>query len=298
MAERVLVIGENGQLGQSLRKVAADYPAFELEFVGHPQIDLADSQSLAAFMGANPQGWTAIINAAAYTAVDKAETEQTQADCVNHLAVRQLAGYARQQNIFLLHVSTDYVFDGCAYRPWREDDPVAPLNQYGVSKLAGEQAMQAAGCRGAVVRTSWLYSEFGNNFVKTMLRLGREREQLGVIADQVGTPTYATDLAKVLFELLQREQTGSQLSSVGVELYHYSNEGVASWYDFAVAIFELSGVNCLVNPIEAHAYPTPAARPHYSVLNKAKIRQALGIQIPHWRHSLSDCLAALDELAG
>lgn len=295
MAERVLVIGDSGQLGQSLRKVSVEYPGFELEFAGYPQLDLADSHSLAAFLEDRQQDWTAIINAAAYTAVDKAETERAQADCVNHLAVKQLADYAKQQNIFLLHVSTDYVFDGRAYRPWREDDSVAPLNQYGVSKLAGEQAMQASGCRGAIVRTSWLYSEFGNNFVKTMLRLGREREQLGVIADQVGTPTYATDLARVLFELLIHEQAGNQPASAGVELYHYSNEGVASWYDFAVAIFELSGINCHVDSIETRAYPTPAARPHYSVLNKSKIRQTLDVQIPHWRQSLGYCLKALGE---
>ena len=187
----------------------------------------------------------------------------------------------------LLHVSTDYDFDGKFYRPYVETDAVAPQNQYGLTKLKGEQAMLASGCMGAIVRTSWVYSEFGNNFVKTMLRLGRDRDSLNVIFDQVGSPTYATDLARALVGLLEH---GAQ---EGVEIYHYSNEGVCSWYDFAKAIFELSEVSCDVNPIVTQDYPTPASRPHYSLLNKSKIKLDTGLAVPYWRDSLQQCLREL-----
>lgn len=319
MARRVLVIGKSGQLGQSLQKIAGQYPQFDFEFVGQEQLDLACSKSIRSFFAA-AQPYAGIINAAAYTAVDKAESEPKLADVVNHLAVAQLSEIAREQGAFLLHVSTDYVFAGTSCRPWLETDPVAPVNEYGRTKLAGERAMQASGCRGAIVRTSWLYSEFGNNFVKTMLRLGSGRDELGVIFDQVGTPTYATDLARVLLGLLEQgcgeqvqagavvragsnpldpatslgsAQDDKQYKAEAVALYHFSNEGVCSWYDFACAIFELSGVQCQVKPIETSDYPTPAARPHYSVLNKGKIRQQLAVTLPHWRDSLRQCLALM-----
>jgi len=288
MFERVLVIGKNGQLGQSLQKIAAEYEHLELEFVGRDQLDLSCANAVRQFFRA-VQPYSVIINAAAYTAVDKAESEPALADRINHLAVRQLAEIASEQDAFLLHVSTDYVFDGRSYRPWLETDPVAPVNEYGRSKLAGERAMLASGCRGAIVRTSWVYSEFGNNFVKTMLRLGGEREELCVIFDQVGTPTYATDLARALLAFLGDPASAEGADQADVELYHYSNEGICSWYDFALAIFELTQVDCRVNPIETRAYPTPAARPHYSVLNKSKIRQQLGITVPYWRDSLKAC---------
>jgi len=293
MPKRVLVIGKTGQLGQSLRKIAAEYGHLELEFVGRDQLDLSCGDSVRQFFAA-AQPYTAIINAAAYTAVDKAELESALADRVNHLAVRQLAEIAREQAAFLLHISTDYVFDGTNHRPWLETDTVAPVNEYGRSKLAGEQAILMSGCRGAIVRTSWVYSEFGSNFVKTMLKLGAEREELGVIFDQVGTPTYATDLARALLAFLGESASTDAAGSVGAELYHYSNEGVCSWYDFALAIFELTEMDCRVNPIETRAYPTPASRPHYSVLNKGKIRRQLGIIVPYWRDSLKACR---DELA-
>lgn len=290
MTERVLVIGKNGQLGQSLAKVAAEYPLLTIDFVGREQLDLASSTSVNAFFAVLEQPYAAIINAAAYTAVDQAEFEPELARQVNQQAVGQLAGFAREQGSFLLHVSTDYVFDGQACQPYKETDATGPVSQYGISKLGGEQALLESGCQGAIVRTGWVYSEFGNNFVKTMLRLGRERDELGVICDQVGTPTYAPELAAVLLELVQKrhEVDGDQ-----VQLYHYSNEGVCSWYDFAVAIFELSGVSCNVRPIATHEYPTPAARPAYSILNKAKIRQHLDAPIAHWRQSLATCLQAL-----
>lgn len=288
MPERVLVIGKNGQLGQSLHKIAAEYGNLELEFVGRDHLDLSCADTVRQFFAAE-QPYAAIISAAAYTSVDKAESEPATADRVNHLAVRQLAEIAREQDAFLLHVSTDYVFNGISHRPWLETDPVAPVNEYGHSKLAGERAMLASGCRGAIVRTSWVYSEFGNNFVKTMLRLGGEREELSVIFDQVGTPTYATDLARVLLAFLAEPASTDGVEQAGVGLYHYSNEGICSWYDFALAIFELTEVDCRVNPIETRAYPTPAIRPYYSVLNKSKIRLRLGITVPYWRDSLKAC---------
>lgn len=286
MPRRILVTGKNGQLGQSLQKIAVAFPEYDFVFVGRDELDLASAQSIDEFF-AGQNRFTAIINTAAYTAVDKAEVEPDLANQINHLAVSQLADIAHKQDAFLLHVSTDYVFDGKGCRPYIESDPVAPQNQYGLSKLKGEQAMQVSGCNGAIVRTSWVYSEFGNNFVKTMLRLGRERDSLNVIFDQVGSPTYATDLGRALVALLKAE------SQPGVELYHYSNEGVCSWYDFAKAIFELSGVNCAVNPIETKDYPTPARRPHYSLINKAKIKQTLGMQMPYWREALKRCMGML-----
>lgn len=286
MPRRILVTGKNGQLGQSLQKIAVAFPEYDFVFVGRDELDLASAQSIDEFF-AGQNRFTAIINTAAYTAVDKAEVEPDLANQINHLAVSQLADIAHKQDAFLLHVSTDYVFDGKGCRPYIESGPVAPQNQYGLSKLKGEQAMQVSGCNGAIVRTSWVYSEFGNNFVKTMLRLGQERDSLNVIFDQVGSPTYATDLGRALVALLKAE------SQPGVELYHYSNEGVCSWYDFAKAIFELSGVNCAVNPIETKDYPTPARRPHYSLMNKAKIKQTLGMQVPYWREALKQCMGML-----
>lgn len=286
MLKRILITGKNGQLGQSLQKIAADSPQFDFVFVGRDELDLSDFASIEKFF-AETGNFTAIINTAAYTAVDKAESEQEFANQINHLAVAQLAEIAKQQNALLLHVSTDYVFNGQSYRPYIETDATAPQNQYGISKLKGEQAMLVSGCAGAIVRTSWVYSEFGNNFVKTMLRLSKERDSLNVIFDQVGSPTYATDLAKTLLALLEKSTHSD------VEIYHYSNEGVCSWYDFAKAIFELSGVDCEVSPIETKDYPTPASRPHYSVLNKAKIKQQAGVKVPYWRDSLQECLRAL-----
>ena len=295
MAKRVLVIGKSGQLGQSLHKVAARYPQFDLDFVGRERLDLGCDKSISAFFDVLEQPYAAIINAAAYTAVDKAESEPELARQVNHHAVEQLAEIAQRQGSFFVHVSTDYVFSGQACRPYTETDTTAPVNAYGASKLGGERAMLASGCRGVIVRTGWVYSEFGNNFVKTMLRLGNERDALGVVCDQIGTPTYAPDLATALLELLQ---AGLDSAAGDAQVYHYSNEGACGWYDFAEAVFELSGVACKVSPIASSAYPTPAARPFYSLLDKAKIRQVLPAPIPHWRKSLVLCLQELQTQPG
>lgn len=287
MAKRVLVTGGTGQLGQSLRTIKDEFPQFELVFTTRAELDLADEGSIEAyFSGAT--GFDCIINTAAYTAVDLAETEQELAEHINHLAVGHLAREAKERGIFLLQISTDYVFDGEQYRPYVESDTTGPKNHYGMTKLQAEQALVASGCAGAIVRTSWVYSEFGQNFVKTMLRLGRERDEISVVADQVGTPTYAPDLARACLTLLQCTPLDS-----GIEIYHYSNEGICSWYDFALAVFEYSGLKCKVLPITTKDYPTAAQRPYYSVLNKAKIRRQTGLVNPYWRESLQTCIRSV-----
>lgn len=293
MPKRILVTGKNGQVGQSLQKIAADYPQFDLLFVGRDELDLSSFASIEQFF-ARSENFVAIINAAAYTAVDQAETEPEMADQVNHLAVAQLAKIAKQQNALLLHLSTDYVFDGKSHLPYIETDATNPQNQYGLSKLKGEQAIDATGCKGMIVRTSWVYSEFGNNFVKTMLRLGGERDSVNVVFDQIGSPTYATDLARALLVLLANSDHFGANS--GVEIYHYSNEGSCSWYEFAKAIFELSDVACKVSQIATKDYPTPVSRPHYSLLNKAKIKLQPDLVVPYWRDSLALCLAEISNL--
>lgn len=332
MIRHILVIGKNGQLGLSLQQLISDsMPSHRMTsgttftFVGRDELDLASSESITDFF--KNKHFDAIINCAAYTAVDKAESEPELAEQINHFAVTQLADIAKQREIPLIHISTDYVFNGGGFKPYIETDPTDPQNVYGLTKLKGEQGILASGCRGAIIRTSWVYSEFGSNFVKTMLRLGKERDSLSVIYDQVGSPTYATDLARALLTVLMhfegfprhsdglprhsgegrnlatpempdqslcRTRSGIQ-HDAEVKVYHYTNEGVCSWYDFAKAIFELSGVNCQVNPIETKDYPTPAKRPHYSVMNKAQIKQDQpGLVVPYWRDSLQVCLNALD----
>lgn len=305
MHKRILVTGKNGQLGQSLQKAVSNFavipseseesPAcnYDFTFVGRDELDLASPQSIEGFF--KDKSFDAIINCAAYTAVDKAESEPELADLINHLAVKQLAEIAKSQNSLLIHISTDYVFDGINHKPYVETDKTNPTNIYGLTKLKAEQAMQASGCAGAIIRTSWVYSEFGNNFVKTMLRLGKERDNLNVIYDQIGSPTYATDLASAILLILK---SPSPLMGEGwgegekqtLQIYHYSNEGVCSWYDFAKAIFEISNINCQVNPIETKDYPTPAKRPFYSVMNKNKIKQQPGLVVPYWKGSLVFCL--------
>lgn len=287
MRKKVLVTGKSGQLGQSINKIAADYPNLDFTFVGRDELDLSQASSIERFF--NNKSFDAIINCAAYTAVDKAETETELADQINHLAVGQLAAVAKQQNAYFIHLSTDYVFDGTNSKPYQETDTTNPINVYGLTKLKGEQAIRAIKPKGAIIRTAWVYSEFGNNFVKTMLKLGKERASLNVIADQVGTPTYATDLAKTIITLL----LSSADNEAQLKTYHYANDGVCSWYDFAKTIFELANITCQVNPIETKDYPTPAKRPHYSVLNKAKIKQDLGLGSSYWKDSLKTCITTL-----
>lgn len=282
----ILVSGATGQLGSEIKTLAASYPQYTFTFTDRATLDLSNLCKMENFF--EGKAYDAIINCAAYTAVDKAESETELADAINHRFVSMLSKIAKRDHSRLIHISTDYVFDGKGYRPYIETDPTDPQGIYGRTKRDGENAILSSSPKNTIiVRTSWVYSEFGNNFVKTMLRLGRERDSLGVIFDQIGTPTYARDLAKTILNILPDIQNETP------QIYHYSNEGSASWYDFAKAIFELSGIECSVNPITTEQYPTPAKRPHYSLLNKSKMKNDFGIQIPYWRDSLKECLQKL-----
>lgn len=285
----ILVTGENGQLGSEIQLLSSHYPHYTFTFTDRTTLDLSNLCKMEDFF--EHKKFDAIINCAAYTAVDKAESESELADTINHRFVSMLAKIAKRHSSALIHISTDYVFDGKNYRPYIESDSTEPQGVYGRTKHDGENAiLSVAPSNTIIIRTSWVYSSFGNNFVKTMLRLGRERDSLGVIFDQIGTPTYARDLAQSILEILPK------INNENPEIYHYSNEGVASWYDFAKAIFELSGVTCQVNPITTDQYPTPAKRPHYSLLNKAKIKNDFNLAIPYWKDSLKECLVTLGEI--
>ncbi len=273
----LLVTGANGQLGQELRLLLGNRAVY----AGRAELDIADEAAVKAFFEA--QSFGLVINCAAYTAVDKAEDDAEAADRANRLGPALLARYGRR----MIHVSTDYVFDGTSCRPYRENDEPNPVSVYGRTKLAGEEAVLNEAETAVIIRTAWVYSSFGKNFVKTMRRLGAERDSLGVVFDQVGTPTYAADLASAIVAMLPQIAPGMK------DVYHYSNEGVTSWYDFAVAIMEESGLSCAVRPIESADYPTRAARPAFSVLNKAKIKKDFGLSIPHWRDGLKRCLTAM-----
>ena len=291
----VLVTGSNGQLGSELKALIQD-PTLGIQdcnfhFTDKSELDITDQHRVKQYCIQN--NIKTIINCAAYTAVDNAERDEAGADAINHLAVKYLAQIAKEQEIRLIHISTDYVFDGKNYKPYTEEDPTNPQNVYGRTKLLGEEDIHTINPpKALIIRTSWVYSSFGNNFVKTMLRLGQERDELGIIFDQIGTPTYARDLAEAILTITQHATRNTQNS---VMVYHYSNEGVASWYDFAKAVFELSNIDCNVKPIEMKAYPTPASRPHYSLMNKAKIKKDFNIEIPYWKDSLDVCLQTLGE---
>jgi len=283
----ILVTGSNGQVGSELQALSPAYE-YNFYFTDRDSLDITDKSAVEEFVKNNEI--TTIINAAAYTAVDKAEDDKESADRVNHLATKYLAEIAKEQGCKLIHISTDYVFDGKNYKPYNEDDVTSPNGVYGATKLAGEKAMQNVNPKDSIIiRTSWVYSSYGANFVKTMLRLGKERDTLGVIFDQVGTPTYARDLARTILDILPR------ITNEDVAIYHYSNEGVLSWYDFAKEIMRMAKIECVINPIETKEYPTPATRPHYSLLNKAKIKKDFSITIPYWKDSLDNCLKVLGE---
>jgi len=282
---RVLVTGSNGQVGSEIRELASSYP-YEFYFTDSKELDMTDGKKVREYIEKNDI--KTIINCAAYTAVDKAESEREIADKINHPAVKNLAQIANDNDIKLIHISTDYVFDGQNYKPYTEDDSTNPQGVYGQTKLDGEKAMIGVNPKNSIIiRTSWVYSYYGANFVKTMLRLGKEKESLGVVYDQVGTPTYAKDLARTILDILP------QVDNQNVEIYNYSNEGVLSWYDFAKEIMYMSKLSCTVNPIETKDYPTPAKRPHYSLLNKSKIKNKFDIEIPYWKDGLDDCLKRL-----
>ena len=283
---KVLVTGSDGQLGSELKDLTKNYKKLDLFFKDLPNLDICNFNLLQSFINENEIN--AVINCAAYTDVDKAEDESIIAKKVNCEGVLNIVNALRTVNGKLIHISTDYVFDGNHYLPYKESDPVSPIGVYGETKRAGELQVFNSDLDSIVIRTSWLYSSYGKNFMKTMLDLGTVKKNLGVINDQVGTPTYARDLAKTCLDILSGDSS-LNISKNG-NLYNYSNEGVSSWYDFAISVMELAGKKCKVSPIQTSEYPTAAKRPHFSLLNKSKIKTDFKIEIPHWRDSLKDCI--------
>ncbi len=286
---KILVTGAYGQLGNEINCLTDKYPDWQFFFTDVDSLDITSERALEDWFQNNKPDY--VINCAAYTAVDKAESDVETAEKVNELAPKLLGKYSKKWGTKLIHISTDYVFDGEAFTPYSEEDKVNPKSVYGETKLRGEKNCLEENPETLIIRTSWLYSAFGNNFVKTMLRLGKERGQLNVVFDQTGTPTYAADLANSILSIIEISEKDFKKFVPGI--YHYSNEGVASWYDFAKAIFEISGVSCNVNPVLSDQFPTAAKRPNYSVLNKFKIKNVFGITIPYWRDSLKICVERL-----
>ena len=283
----ILATGSNGQVGSEIKSLSKNYN-YNFLFTTKDSLDITCQEDIITFCYKNRVD--TIINTAAYTAVDRAEEDIENANRVNHLAVKYLAKLAKEHNIKLIHISTDYIFDGKNYKPYSEEDTPNPQGVYGKTKLDGEEAMCEINPNNSIIiRTSWVYSSFGNNFVKTMLKLGKSRDKLGVIFDQIGTPTYARDLAKTILDILPH------IENERVEIYNYSNEGVLSWYDFAKEIMKMAKIECSINPIETKDYPTSAKRPHYSLLNKSKIKKEFSIDIPYWKDSLSKALKELGE---
>ena len=291
----ILVTGANGQLGKELQELAASYPQYDFVFLTRESLSIHHAGEVKkAFVLYQPQY---CINCAAYTAVDKAESEKELAFSINGEATGVLAAACKEINCRFIHISTDYVFDGTATTPYREDAPVNPQNIYGASKLEGEKLALHHNSDAIIIRTSWVYSEFGKNFVKTMLRLLHEKEEINVVNDQFGSPTYAADLAIAILEIIRKLQTSgvqpptSNLQpSTSSGIFHFSNEGVINWYDFAVAIKELSGSKCKINPIPSSSFPTPAKRPAWSVLDKSRIQKVFDIQLKDWKQSLAICI--------
>lgn len=282
--KNILITGSNGQLGNEMRVLSEENREYTCFFTDVAELDICNEQAVMDFVKANDIH--VIVNCAAYTAVDKAEENVELCTRLNSDAVGYLAKAAEANGAALVQISTDYVFDGTAHIPYKETDPTCPDSVYGSTKLAGEQNALTFCSRTMIVRTAWLYSTFGNNFVKTMLRLGKERESLGVIFDQIGTPTYARDLARVIFVAIRQ--------GIVPGIYHFSNEGVCSWYDFTKAIHRMAGIaTCRVKPLHTEEYPTPARRPHYSVLDKSKIKSTYGVEVPYWEDSLQSCMAQL-----
>lgn len=287
----ILVTGAYGQLGSEIKQLANKYPNLYFLLTDVDSLDITNEEAVQNYFAQNKL--FAVINCAAYTAVDKAESDQDNAFRINALAPGILAANAAKTGAKIIHVSTDYVFDGNASQPYMESDDVNPQGVYGQTKLEGEKNVQQRNQDAIIIRTSWLYSTFGNNFVKTMLRVGKERDEIKVVFDQVGSPTYAADLAATILQIVQKSANNAEAFVPGI--YHYSNEGVASWYDFALAIFELAAVKCKVQPVVSAEYPTPTKRPNYSVLNKSKIKNTFGVGIPHWRESLHICINRLEK---
>jgi dTDP-4-dehydrorhamnose reductase len=281
----VLVTGSNGQLGSCIKDVERKYDNLNFIYTDYQELDICDLNQVQAFFKSNPQ-IDYCINCAAYTAVDKAETVVDKAFEINVIGAKNLALACNSHNLVLIHISTDFVFDGLKTQPYDENDKTNPLSVYGDTKLKGEIEIKRILEKHFIIRTSWLYSEHGNNFMKTMLRISKEKQELSIVSDQIGTPTYAGDLAQLIFNIIKTE-------SKDYGIYHYSNLGEISWFDFAKAIFEESKINIKLLPINTKDYPTPAERPMYSVLDKSKIIRNFNIEIPKWRDSLKNALKNL-----
>ena len=284
MPKQILVTGANGQLGQSVKEISINYPGLDFTFVSRDELDITNQSAIVAYFQANQ--FDAVINCAAYTAVDLAESEIEAARLVNATAIKYLAEATAEQKIPFVHISTDYVFDGTVSVPRLETDPVNPIGVYGQTKLEGEEFALAINPLTIVIRTAWVYSKYGKNFVKTMLWLFNEKEEIGVINDQIGSPTNAVDLADVVAQILSKDE-------LVYGIYNYSNEGECSWFEFASKIKDLSNSSIKINPIPTSAYPTPAKRPSYSLLDKTKIKETYKISIPNWEQSLKKELTTL-----
>ena len=281
----ILITGANGQLGSEIKELASSFPNWCFIYTDVDELDITNINDLEKFFKDNLID--VVINCAAYTAVDKAESEEEKAALINITASKNLAIVSDKNKSLLIHISTDFIFDGSSSVPYKEKDKPGPLSVYGMTKLEGEREIIKNSNKHVIIRTGWLYSSFGSNFVKNIRRLASERGRLNMIYDQTGSPTYARDLARTILEILPKFKDRYR------EIYHYSNEGVTSWYDFAKAICEFSKIECDIYPIETKDYPTPAVRPHYSVLNKNKIKKDFGIIIPYWRDSLKECIGRL-----
>jgi len=280
----ILITGCNGQLGNEMQLQEKEHPQHTFFNTDVQELDITDQQAVGQFV--NDNQIDGIVNCAAYTAVDKAEDNEELARLLNSVAPAYLAAAVERRGGWLVQISTDYVFDGTNHTPYTESEPTCPNSVYGRTKLEGEQQALQACRRTMIIRTAWLYSTFGNNFVKTMIKLGREKQELGVIFDQIGTPTYARDLARAIFVAIEQ--------GIVPGIYHFSNEGVISWYDFTKAIHRLAGITtCHVRPLHTSEYPTPANRPHYSVLDKTKMKETYGIEVPYWEESLQECISLL-----
>ncbi len=287
ITNKILITGSNGQLGRSIKKLEEKYPNTSFVYTDVAELDITNEQKVCSFV---EQGnYSHIINCAAYTAVDKAEEEYELAKQLNAFGPTYLAKAAKENNTIFIHISTDYIFDGEAHRPYIESDITKPPSAYGKSKLLGEEMVKKENEQTIIIRTSWLYSEFGHNFLKTMLKFGHERNELKVVFDQIGTPTYANDLAEAILTIIHSDKKPS-----GNKIYHFSNEGVASWYDFAQEIMKASRLNCKISPILSKEYPLPAPRPFYSVLDKTKIKTDFDLDIPYWKDGMLRCISNIE----
>jgi dTDP-4-dehydrorhamnose reductase len=287
--QKILITGANGQMGRTFAALTDQFPGFNFFFFDKDDLDICDEQALETWFAKNEIDFC--INCAAYTAVDKAESERTQAWSVNVTGAVNLGKICKQLAIPMIHFSTDYVYHSNQNLPYKETDPRDPKGVYAATKVEGEEHLLSAFPEVMIIRTSWLYSNFGHNFVKTMLRLGHERDSVTVVCDQIGTPTFSNDLVLTIMQLLDGVVNGTIERYKLSGIYNYSNEGVCSWYDFALAIFDISGIDCLVKPILTKDFPTPASRPPFSVLDKSKFKETFNLEIPHWREALGRMLA-------